>query len=71
MATVIQSDHLTELTSESIDADGMHCSECGETAAGDKLVIYATRRGNNVRTHNGQFCSKFCHDRFHGLRPKR
>lgn len=61
---------ITELTCEAIDADGQTCSECGDTAPGDKLLIYATKRGTKVRTHNGQFCSKLCHDQFHGLRPK-
>jgi hypothetical protein len=56
-----------ELICEAIDAMGDRCSECGETAAGDKLLIYTTVRGNNIRTHNGAFCSKFCHDYFHRL----
>lgn len=61
---------ITELVCEAIDADGQRCSECGDTAPGDKVLIYATLRGTNRRTHNGQFCSKACHDRFHGLAPK-
>lgn len=62
---------ITELTVEAIDADGMRCSECGDTAPGEKVLIYTTRRGRNVRTHNGQFCSKLCHDIFHGLHARR
>ena len=56
-----------ELICEAIDADGQRCSECGETAPGDKVLIYATVRGGRRRTHNGQFCSRVCHDRFNGL----
>jgi hypothetical protein len=61
---------ITELICETIEADGMRCSECGDTAPGDKLLIYVTKRGANRRTHNGQFCSRPCHDRFHGLAPQ-
>jgi hypothetical protein len=71
MKTIERSDHLTELVSEAVDANGVRCSECGDTAPGNKLLIYATVRGAKRRTHNGAFCSKFCHDVFHGLMPRK
>ena len=57
-----------KLERETIDAYGVTCSECD--AAPKKLVVFYTMRGSNRRTHNGQFCSKLCHDRFHGLKPR-
>lgn len=69
MKAVERTDHLTTLTVETIDAMGMICSHCGNVAAGNKLKIYATVRGARSRTHNGEFCSKLCHDIFHGLKP--
>ena len=69
MKRVEKTDHLTELKVETIDAMGMVCSQCGNVATGDKLNIYATVRGAIRRTHNGEFCSKLCHDIFHGLKP--
>jgi hypothetical protein len=60
--------HLTILRQESIEAMGVPCSECGETPR--RLLVFYTARGGQRRTHNGSFCSKQCHDRFHGLRPK-
>lgn len=69
MLSDLKSAGLSVLTVEKIDAMGMHCSECGDTAQGDTLLIYTTRVGNRVRTHNGHFCSKVCHDRYHGLAP--
>jgi hypothetical protein len=71
MRTIEKSDHLTELVCEAIDAMGDRCSECGETAAGGQLLIYTTVRGTSGRIHNGAFCSKFCHDWFHGLKPRK
>lgn len=71
MRTIERTDHLTELDVEAIEHDGMRCSECGDLGPNDKLLIYATLRGQQRRTHNGQFCSKLCHDIFHGLKPRR
>jgi hypothetical protein len=65
-----RTDHLTELQYETVDADGVRCSECGGVAKHNKLLIYATVRGTKRRTHNGSFCSKLCHDIFHGLKPR-
>jgi hypothetical protein len=56
---------------ETIDAMGMTCSECDVTdMTNKKLYVFYTMRGNKRRTHNGQFCSKRCHDIFHGLKPR-
>jgi hypothetical protein len=62
---------LTVLTDEAVDADGMRCSECGDTGPRDKLFIYSTVIGSRVRVHDGLFCSKLCHDMFHGLHLRR
>jgi len=59
---------IVELHRETIDAYGVTCSECDKGKK--KLIVFYTMRGANRRTHNGQFCSKLCHDRYHGLRPK-
>lgn len=61
-------DHLVTLHEETIDAMGVTCSEC--EAAPKQLLVFYTMRGPNRRTHNGQFCSKRCHDIFHGLKPR-
>jgi hypothetical protein len=63
-----RTDHLVSLHKETIDAMGVTCSECGRP--GDKLLVFYTLRGGNRRTHNGSFCSKHCHDVFHGLKPR-
>jgi hypothetical protein len=49
-----------------IDATGMRCSECEATPA--KLLVFYTMRGAKRLTHNGEFCSKHCHDIFYGLK---
>jgi hypothetical protein len=70
MAKLIpRNDHVTELVFETIDAMGDHCSQCDKTAKGNKLLVFATVNGARQRTHNGAFCSKRCHDIFHGLKP--
>lgn len=69
-ASNLKSSGLSVLTSEAVDADGLHCSECGDTGPGDKLLIFCTRIGTRVRMHGGRFCSKVCHDRYHGLAPQ-
>jgi hypothetical protein len=69
-----QNDHLTELIVEEVDAADMqprHCLECGGTGSHDKLLQFFTQRGRQSRQHDGAFCSKDCHDRYHGLRPQR
>lgn len=66
-----RTDHLTELVCEAVDASGDRCSECHDVAAGGKLLKYSTVRGARVRAHDGLFCSKVCHDMFHGLAPRR
>lgn len=71
MQRIERTDHLTKLSCETVEAMGVTCSECGGTARGDTLQVYATVRGRRVRTHNGSFCSKLCHDIFHGLRPRK
>ena len=69
--SVVRTDHLTELACETIDAEGHHCWECHDTAPGDRLLAFFTQRGAKARQHDGLFCSKDCHDRYHGLKPKR
>lgn len=58
---------------ETIDGMGVTCSQCDQTdlTHGGKLYVYYTIRDGRRRTHNGSFCSKHCHDVFHGLRPAR
>jgi hypothetical protein len=68
MKDIERNDHLVTLHRETIDAMGVTCSECD--AATKKLFVYYTMRGSKRRTHNGQFCSKGCHDVFHGLKPR-
>jgi hypothetical protein len=70
MPSVQRTDHLTELLVQAIDADGTRCSECKDPGLDDKLLMYATKAGGRTRIHNGLFCSKACHDRFHGLAPR-
>jgi hypothetical protein len=55
------------LRHESIEAMGMTCSEC-DTPGAKRLLVFYTMRGGSRRTHNGQFCSKRCHDIFHKLK---
>lgn len=59
---------LSVLTVERVETDD-RCSECCEHGGG-VLLRYATRIGTRVREHDGLFCSKACHDRFHGLMPR-
>ena len=68
MKPVERNDHLVTLHDETIDAMGVTCSEC--EAAPKELLVFYTMRGRNRRTHNGQFCSKHCHDVFHQLKPR-
>jgi hypothetical protein len=70
MKTIERDDHLTELVVETIDAEGKHCAECHDTAQGDKLFVYYTRLGSRQRRHDGLFCSKDCHDIYHGLKAR-
>jgi hypothetical protein len=68
----LRSTGLSVLTCERVDADGYHCAECHEAAdRNGQLLQYATRIGHHVRVHDGLFCSKDCHDRYHGLAPRR
>jgi hypothetical protein len=72
MIAVIESDdHLYELRAEAIGAEGHHCPECHDVAAGDRLFIFSTVRGNKVRVHDGAFCSQQCHDVWYGVAPKK
>lgn len=51
-----QNDHLTELIVEAVDADEMrprHCLECGDTAPGNKLLLFFAERGRQSRQHVG------------------
>lgn len=68
MKQIERNDHLVTLQRESIDAMGVSCSECEATPK--RLLVFYTMRGNNRRTHNGQFCSQRCHDIFHQLKPR-
>jgi hypothetical protein len=70
MPAIERTDHLVELICEAIDADGHRCPECADTAPGDKLLVFSTVRGARVRQHDGAFCSKLCHDRWHRLKPR-
>lgn len=57
----------TELHRESIKAYGQECSWCGSSRSDGTLYVYYTERDGiraNRRTHNGQFCSKPCHDSY-------
>lgn len=58
----------TELHRETIDAVGLTstCSWCGNCRKGNKLFVYFTESDSGKRhNHNGQFCSKGCHDDYH------
>jgi hypothetical protein len=71
MSKIERNDHLTELVVEIIDAEGKRCAECHDTAQGDRLFVYYTRHGSRQRRHDGLFCSKDCHDIYHGLKSRR
>lgn len=64
----LNSTGLSVLTCERVETDA-RCAECRDDGGG-KLLRYATRIGTRVREHDGLFCSKSCHDWFHGLRPR-
>lgn len=66
--SILKQDHTVTLGKEIVQAFGIKCSECD--AAPDELLVFYTMRGQHRRTHNGSFCSKLCHDRFHGLKPR-
>ena len=61
---------LSVLTCERAEPEGYRCSECGERDSRTPLFKYATQIGRRMREHDGLFCSKDCHDRFHGLRRR-
>jgi hypothetical protein len=46
------------------------CKWCGGTRKGGKLFEYRTERDDSTvsrrSVHNGLFCSKSCHDAYHG-----
>ncbi len=65
-----RSDHLYELHCEAIDADNHHCWECHDVAAGNRLFQFFSVRGKRSRQHDGMFCSKDCHDIYHGLKSR-
>ena len=69
-ATIERADHLYTLETELIEAGNMTCLECHDTLAGDKLIVFYSVRGTRVREHKGAFCSKDCHDRYHGLKSR-
>ncbi len=71
MPAIDRTDHLYELVTETIDANGKACPECHDTAPGDKLLVFFTVRGQRSRQHRGAFCSRECHDIYHGLKPRR
>lgn len=67
----IANDGSSELTCAAVDAEGSRCAECGDEADSQgRLLIFATRIGARIRVHEGMFCSRDCHDRWHGLKAK-
>lgn len=60
--------YITELVCEPIEAGNRLCPECHDTAAHNTLYVFSTRRGFRLREHDGAFCSKDCHDVYHGLK---
>lgn len=68
MLSDLRSVGLSVLTCERVDAEGQRCPECGDRC--DTLLRFSTRIGARVREHGGLFCSKDCHDRWHGLAPQ-
>jgi hypothetical protein len=57
-----------ELTCEAVEPDDRErCAECGDLGPNGTLFVYSTTRGARVRVHAGKFCSRPCHDRWHGL----
>ena len=62
-------DHAIVLCKEVIEPMGIKCSECEGSPS--ELYVFYTMRGSRRRTHNGAFCSKKCHDIFHGLKPRK
>lgn len=68
----LRSTGLSVLTVQRVDADGYHCAECGDPAdRNGQLLQYATQIGARSRVHDGLFCSKDCHDHYHGLKPRK
>ena len=50
---------------------GQKCFWCGQSRRGDALFQYGTERDDrpgetHVGWHKGLFCSKSCHDSYHG-----
>lgn len=68
----LKSTGLSVLTCERVETS-QSCSECREAGgeSGGMLLRFATRIGARERVHDGLFCSKGCHDWYHGLRPRR
>lgn len=57
-----------KLECEAVEPDfATRCSECGDTGPAGRLFKYSTVRGARSRPHDGLFCSRECHDRWHGL----
>ena len=65
----LKSTGLSVLTCKIVESSQQRCSECCDDCGGE-LLQYATRIGTRVRVHGGLFCSKQCHDRYHGLAPR-
>ena len=68
MPAIERDDHLYHLVAEPVDANGDRCPECGDVGPGHKLYTYWSVRGNKSRRHEGTFCSRDCHDIWHGLK---
>ena len=66
----LRSTGLSVLTCEAVEPEGYGCSECRERDSITPLFKYATVIGTRRREHDGLFCSKGCHDWYHGLRPR-
>jgi hypothetical protein len=56
----------TELHRQSVEVSG-GCDWCGQQHKSGKLFQYRTESdGGRENRHTGLFCSKSCHDAYHG-----
>jgi hypothetical protein len=69
MTPIDRTDHETRLGIVPVErAPGDRCTECHKRPA--VLLRFYTGMGAKRRDHEGMFCSKLCHDVFHGLAPR-
>jgi hypothetical protein len=60
----------TTLTRQTVPADGETCAWCGGVRPNARLYAFVTEHdGGRKAAHRGRFCSRSCHDAYHGTPP--